>query len=339
MGKPKEIAQQASPYLRLKLITDSANNDDIVIGFDSKASAKFVNNEDAVDLGGSGSIESLSSFSADSIALAINMQPFPGRQPQAIRLLADATASGSYQLAVPEFGNIPKLYDVWLKDSFTADSVQLKLNTSYPFTIDKTNAATFGVNRFTVVIRQDSAYAYKLLDFTATKVDRQTDVQLVWKTANEENYTRFTVERSTDNGKTFNPVGGMLGTGAGNYSLTDKNPDNGRNLYRLKQQDINDSVMYSKVIDVQFGNLFSRLHIFPNPATHTVNLAIAGPGYYGGNYSIKFINSTGRVVKSVESSQPEWQGNIGYLQPGTYLVRVVNNRTQNLVGENKFVKL
>ncbi len=246
----------------------------------------------------------------------------------------------SYQLAVPEFGNMPQLYDVWLKDAFTADSVQLKLNTSYPFTIDKSNAATFGSNRFTVVIRQDSAYAYKLLDFTATKVDHQSDVQLVWKTVNEGNYTNFTVERSTDNGKTFNVVGGMPGTGAGTYSLVDKNPDKGRNLYRLKQENINDSITYSKVVDVQFGNLFSKLHIFPNPATHTINLAIAEQGYYNTTYSIKFMNSAGRVVKEVQSSQPEWQGNISYLMPGTYLVRVVNARiTKNLVGENKFVKL
>jgi hypothetical protein len=45
------------------------------------------------------------------------------------------------------------------------------------------------------------------------------------------------------------------------------------------------------------------------------------------------------VVKQITASQPAWQGNISNLQPGTYLVRVINNKTQNLVGENKFVKL
>ncbi len=339
MGKPVATTVAPRPTLNLKLVKDSLNSDEVVIRMSKKASAKYIVGEDAPDVDGSSALETLSSYSSDSSRLAINTIPFPGVQPEIVRILADATSSGSYTLTVPKLNNMPALYQVWLKDAFAADSVQLKANTSYPFTIDKSNAATFGNTRFTVVIRQDTAFAYKLLDFTASKTDHQSDVQLVWKTANEGNYTNFTVERSNDNGKTFTVVGGMAGTGAGNYSLVDKNPEKGRNLYRLKQEDINDSVTYSKVVDVQFGDVFSKLHIFPNPATHTVNLAIAEEGYYKGNYSISFVNSSGRVVKEVQSSQADWQGNITYLMPGTYLVRVVNTKTQSLVGENKFVKL
>jgi len=45
------------------------------------------------------------------------------------------------------------------------------------------------------------------------------------------------------------------------------------------------------------------------------------------------------VVKEVISSQASWTGNISSLMPGTYVVRVMNNKTQSFVGESKLIKL
>ena len=124
--------------------------------------------------------------------------------------------------------------------------LKLKTGVSYAFNIDKSNAATYGNSRFTLVIRQDTAFAYRLLDFTANRVDNSSNVELGWKTANEENYTNFTVERSDDEREMhFNVAGGKQGTGAGTYSLLDKNAQRGENLYRLKQEDVNNTISYS----------------------------------------------------------------------------------------------
>lgn len=343
MGKPKDIAVAPRPLLRLKLLLDSVNTDEIAIRLDNKANVKFVSGEDAEDLGGSGALVSLSSLTADSVQSAINSMPFPGLKPQVISLLVSSASSGSYKLVMPQLRNLPALYEVWLKDAFTADSVQLTEGTIYTFTIDKANPATFGKARFSLVIRQNPANAYKLLDFTATKADHKTEVELVWKTANEGNYTNFTVERSADNGKTFQVIGGMHSTDAGTYSLLDKKPDNGKNFYRLKQEDINDTITYSKVVEVKYGDKRDRIadnvHIYPNPASHTINLSIDDKDHVRASYSIRFMNCFGLIIKQVNSSDAEWQGNISNLRPGTYLVRVVNNKTEKLVGENKFVKL
>jgi hypothetical protein len=344
LGKPKESIAQVEPLMHFLLKKDSIDMDGVAIRMSKDASTKFNIYEDAKDMGGDAALVSLSALSSDSVALSIDYTSFPGKQEQTIPLFVDATDTGPYQLSMTDITDMPQLYAVWLKDSFTNDSLDLKKTNTYPFTIDKSNAATFGNKRFTIVIRQDSAYAYKLLDFTATKINYKTDVQLVWKTQNEGNYTRFTVERSTDNGKTFDVLGGMLSTGAGTYSLSDKNPDRGQNLYRLKQEDVNNTVTYSKVVRLQFsgrGNssIWDRLSIYPNPASHNINLAIDDK--YAGNtsYTIRFVNSYGTVVKQINCSDAEWHGNISNLRPGTYLVRVINNRTQNLIGENKFVKL
>ncbi len=343
MGKPKEFVEAPAPLLRLKLQKDSINTDEIVIRISDKASTKFVVNEDAEDMGGNGALESLSAFSSDSVALAIDFVPFPGKQQEIIPLYTDATESGTYKLINTQLANLPPLYEIWLKDSFTNDSLKLEPNAAEQFTIDKNNPATFGSSRFTVVIRQNPAYAYQLLDFTATKVATARQVQLVWKTQNEQNYTNFTVERSTDGGKTFDVIGGMQGTDAGTYSLLDKNPIVGQNLYRLRQEDKDDSITYSKVIPVQYtdlsNNVADKVRVYPNPAISTINVAIASDVATKPPYTIQITNSSGLLIKQVNSAQADWQSSIARLLPGTYIVKVHNSTDNSFVGDSKFVKL
>ena len=209
------------------------------------------------------------------------------------------------------------------------------------FNIDKNNPATFGNDRFTMVIRQDPAQSYALVNFNATKVPNVTQVQLVWNTVNEQSYTNFTVEHSTDGGKTFNVLGGMHSTGAGSYSLLDKSPIIGQNFYRLKQEDLNNTITWSNVVQVDFsvGNGADRVRVYPNPATSTINVAIASDLKAAPPYVIMISSSSGRLIKQVTSPQANWQNSIAGLLPGTYIVKVFNNADSSLVGDTKFVKL
>jgi hypothetical protein len=192
-------------------------------------------------------------------------------------------------------------------------------------------------------VRQNQAYAYKLIDFAANKVSNVRQVNVLWDTKNEGNYTRFTVERSIDNGTTYQILGGVAAADQGNYSFLDKNPVSGTNLYRLKQEDLNNNISYSKIVTVQYANTNSiannNLSVYPNPAGSTVNLAISAQSSDAGVYNIRIVSSTGLVVKEVISSQASWQGNISNLMPGNYIVRVMNNKTQSFVGESKLIKL
>jgi hypothetical protein len=217
----------------------------------------------------------------------------------------------------------------------------MKANATYAFTVDKSNPATFGRNRFTIVIRQNPAKAYKLIDFTATKIPDAQKVQLVWQTANEQNYTNFTVERSTDTGKTFTVLGGLQGTGAGLYSLLDKAPVTGQNLYRLKQEDLNNTITYSKVISITYS-LFDRdtvakIAVYPNPTANVINLTI-NPNLKAAAFYIRIINSSGAVVKENVSQQNTWNANISNLKPGSYLVQVTNDNDKSIIGTASFVK-
>ena len=139
-------------------------------------------------------------------------------------------------------------------------------------------------------------------------------------------------------------INSVTASAQGTYSFLDQNPSTTvQNFYRLKQEDINNAITYSKVVTIQYSdlsnNITDNLNLYPNPANSAINLAIISAPDETATYNIKFVNSSGLVVKEVNSSQPSWQGNISSLKPGTYFVRVFSNKDESLVGRTKFVKL
>jgi hypothetical protein len=79
--------------------------------------------------------------------------------------------------------------------------------------------------------------------------------------------------------------------------------------------------------------------IFPNPAKNTINLTIQNQTADIASYNIRFMNSSGVVVKQFTTAQPSWQGNVSSLDPGTYVIQVSNSKNASLVGETKLVKM
>jgi hypothetical protein len=47
----------------------------------------------------------------------------------------------------------------------------------------------------------------------------------------------------------------------------------------------------------------------------------------------------GLVVKNIKSPQPTWDGSVSDLLTGSYMIQVLNSKTQALIGQTKFVKL
>ena len=341
MGVPP-LAAVYNRRLRLQMAIDSINSDDMLIQFIDNAKVLFDPMEDALYRSGTGKV-SISSLSADNMQLAINGQPFV-TNGQTIPVNVNATASGTYSLSLTEIKGVPQLFDVWLVDKLQKDSVNLRTTKAYSFAINKTDTTTFGSRRFALSIRQDTAYAYRLLTFGANKVPDAKAVQVNWTAQHEENYTNFTVERSIDNGKTFNVLGGVSAAAAGSYSLVDAHPANGLNLYRLRSEDINNAISYSKVVPIGYSDQSGRfarsnLNVFPNPAKSDINLVVLNDLSKTESYNIMITNSMGFVMKKGTSGEPNWQASVADLLPGTYLVKVYNNKDQSLIGTTKFVKL
>ena len=85
--------------------------------------------------------------------------------------------------------------------------------------------------------------------------------------------------------------------------------------------------------------IMPALNIYPNPASGEINLSILTESKDQATYKVTFSSAIGTIVKEFSLSQTGWQGNVGNLLPGTYLVRVVDNKTNGLVLQGKFVKL
>jgi hypothetical protein len=349
-------------YLRVEMAKDSINREEAVVVFNSSAKNEYIKNEDSPYFTGSGTV-SLSTNSSDNAPLAIDRRPFP-KQSQTINLNVNAAADGIYKINLTETKAIPKLFDVWLMDGYQKDSLDIKHNLTYAFHVIKSDTNTYGSHRFSLIIRQNPALGLHLLDFTASW--GTGGAKLNWKTENEENYTNFTVEKSTDQGVTFNPAGGFLSSAQGTYGFTDKGVfiSGTSYKYRLKLEDINGAITYSRAITLLYSgysNIAAANHImiYPNPATSTINIAVPDQSTVTTSvnaplkstnalltnpihttfYNIRIVNSVGKVVKTITSAQAQWQDNVSSLIPGTYIIEVTNNADKTLVGKGQFVKL
>ena len=356
------------PYLRLQLYKDAINNDDTYIGFGPGFSTKYVVNEDARYMAGQGE-EGLCSISGDNVPLAINKLPFPGQQGLTIGLKVSARADGAYSLNMTQEVDIPQVYEIWLRDAYKKDSLDMKLTRTYAFNIIKADTNTYGAKRFSLVIRQAAAppsLTVQLLTFTAQKANN--GAQIDWTTSDEQNATGFTVERSIDKGATFIEIDTIMSGNVGSYSFLDKDPPADEDIYRLKMKDVNGVVTYSEAVTLAYQSLnptvaaiTNNISIYPNPVSSVINMVVnqngggtaAGPKQTVNSitplaqgpsgtpllYDIKIINITGMVIKATTSPQPSWREDISGLTPGAYIIQVTNNSNKSIVGKSRFVKL
>ncbi|MBD1393062.1 putative Ig domain-containing protein [Mucilaginibacter glaciei] len=329
-------------FMRIRLAIDSTNHDNVILSFKKGASEKYIEEEDGIDLGGSGAFESLSAYSKDDVALAVSTMPLPSTNAQIVPLSVNGNVTGIYQLQLNDIQGIPSLYDVWLMDKLKNDSLDLRAHSTYNFNLDRTNAATFGKNRFQIIIRKNQNKILRMLDFTANKI--LSGAKIAWTTENEFDYTKFVVERSIDNGKTFEVLGDVKSNNLGNYYFLDNSPIIGLNQYRLKEEDFDGTVTYSKIATLMYSNtsgnvINNMLSVYPNPTADIINVAINAPLTITPSYTIKITDGVGRVVKTATSTQLTWRDNIAGLKPGTYFVQLINNLTKEIVGNNKFIKL
>jgi len=342
MGTPDQLTLNGQ-YLRLQLAMDTINTDNMLLRFISGVSSRYNSDLDAPYKVGIGKV-SLSSLSGDHVALAINTRSLPKRA-DTVGLAINASASGIYSLNLKEIVGVPQLFDVWLMDKYKKDSLDMRHNATYSFNVYKNDTASFGSNRFALVIRQNPALAYHLLSFTASKESATTNsgrhVQISWTAENEPNYTYFTVERSVDNGNSYQVAGSVTASGTGKYGLADANPS-ATNLYRLRSVDINGAITNSYIVPVMYtsqNGLVRNIGIYPNPVGSTLNVIIAANNSSSDTYKVTITNSSGLVVKQATLSQPNWQASAADLLPGTYVVKVLSNKSQKEIGNTKFVKL
>ncbi|MEO1626851.1 MAG: T9SS type A sorting domain-containing protein [Bacteroidota bacterium] len=134
-----------------------------------------------------------------------------------------------------------------------------------------------------------NALPVELTRFTAELVGDA--VELEWETSAELNNDYFVVERSTD-GMNFEWIGWVPASGsADTYQLTDHEPADSYNYYRLKQIDKDGTFYFSEAIVVSLDNRAKPV-VFPNPVERELNIYLNG--WERSNVQVEIFNEAGR---------------------------------------------
>lgn len=138
----------------------------------------------------------------------------------------------------------------------------------------------------------------------------------------------FAVERSVDAGGAYRQIGTVHAAGNSAiprlYYFTDKDPQEGINLYRLKQIDLDHQFEYSKIISVRVKSSSTYYSTSPNPAKGSTSITTNSQRSVF--VTVQLLDELGRLLKqqtgNISQSSPVHFDLTG-ITPGLYLLRVV----------------
>ncbi len=154
------------------------------------------------------------------------------------------------------------------------------------------------------------------LTIDAVAVGKQVEVS--WSTAVEEDNDHFTVQRSTDGGRTFADLGRVRPRPDGRYGFTDATPVNGRNVYRIQQTDLDGTTSVSELVSVDFDGAGTEV-LLPNPVSTILYLRVPA-GKNGGKLATLY-DLAGRELRQITTNGNLTEISVAELPAGTYLLR------------------
>ncbi|MDB5119448.1 MAG: hypothetical protein JWN56_666 [Sphingobacteriales bacterium] len=326
------------PAIKIKLVQDSVLYNETLLTFKAKTNDNFTE-EDVSYLTGPDQRIFMYSLTADGISCAIN-EMGSLENVKSVKLFAEGGNTGKYQLQFEGIHTISSRYHVFLKDAYTKDSVEITTQSNYSFNIDRNLKATYGLDRFSLVIHKSVIGDYKLISFQADPTT--IGHQLNWNTENESDVVSFELQRSVDGGQTFVPLSAIQSESKGSYSYLDEKPITGDNIYRLKQIDINEDVYYSDSItltvkDIWNNSVNDSMIVYPNPASRLINVDVREVVKNPIQFDI--TNSIGSLVKrSTFQPAQHFEQDISNLAPGIYFINLYDTVLKHSIGSVKFLK-
>lgn len=250
-----------------------------------------------------------------------------------------------YGLIAPgNFGTSPLIYGNGLPDSIalnpaTGDlSGTPQVSGTFPLQVtvyDSANNLQVGTFNYDLIVG-GTPLSVNWGYFHATPTANHT-ATLNWQTVNEQENSRFEIQRSLD-AKSFETIGQVAShngnaTIAQNYSYIDQNINANTAYYRLRQIDVNGNYSYSRVATVEFGDVAGDvLNITPNPGHDMINLKFKASASVA---QVVVSDISGRVVykSSVNAATMQIPAT-----SGTYYVRVFDANGQVLTTQKAIVK-
>jgi hypothetical protein len=148
---------------------------------------------------------------------------------------------------------------------------------------------------------------------------------LSWNTAQEQNTSRFDVERSMD-GITWQIIGSVAAAGnsqLGNaYSYTDESSTPGTAFYRIVEMDLDGAVTYSTIASGNCALAGERPVIYPNPVRDILWVSLNSTST--SDLKIEIYNTEGAIIRTQVNHLVQGGNKVDIdvksLSPGTYIL-------------------
>lgn len=124
---------------------------------------------------------------------------------------------------------------------------------------------------------KSGVFPVELLDFQAKSLATENKIEVSWTTISEINNKEFTVEKLDKSNNKFVTIETVPSQGNSNslqhYTLIDKHPELGRNLYRLTQIDIDGTTRVLNTTEIMFNldEPYQIVSIAPIPCKELLN--------------------------------------------------------------------
>jgi len=167
--------------------------------------------------------------------------------------------------------------------------------------------------------------AVRLIYFKLAAVE--SNILLQWRVANPEAMEEFIVEKIIDGN--WHPVYSLQADAINQYyHYTDEHPNAVTNLYRIKIIEKNNSLSYSPVRKLNWGQKNDRFTLYPNPASHQVVIT----GDLSAITRIRLIDASGKLTwdKKIVNNTGSITIDLSSLQAGVYIMQL-GNETKKLV--------
>lgn len=192
---------------------------------------------------------------------------------------------------------------------------------------NKLIAATHGKGVFRSDLFTHSTLPVTLREFTGVALQGQNKLQ--WQVEQEQDFSRYELERSED-GSAFSRIYTAMAQGRSSYSYLDTKPLF-EGYYRLKMIDIDGASKYSSVVFIRQSQARSDFSVLGNPFSNTLVVKFRIPG--DGRIALQLHDISGALVRRDELNATGGSGiytlyGFDRLSAGTYILKI-NYGTEN----------
>jgi hypothetical protein len=335
---PANNKPESNAGLHLQLAMDAANYAQTGIYFSNTAADKYVQSQDAAQLDGGTPLVYLSSYSADSVKLAINAMSDYSTGKR-IRLYINAVGAGTYNMSLADVASIDTSnYNLYLIDNQKQDSTDLINHKITAIDLNPSDTTSVGANRFVLAIEHKPIPKYVLNTFNGQKVT--SGVKLNWTAINAGNYTGYTLQKLNSKGSYDSLYAVQSDTAITTYSFIDTHAVIGSNTYRLAQNGFTGAITYSAAVTVGYSNTAPNgaLTLYPNPAKSMMNVSLTSNNINAPTYVADIYNSAGVRVSHQTVTAATWTNDISSYNLGVYVMQVKDSNG-SIVGQSKFLKV